>query len=172
MKNWSRNEIIALASLFVTIIGCLAAVVVIPEVRLPLGLELSKTSSAMTPPSSTPTDAPTATPTPMQPLPTQTPTAMPEIGGGGATGRPATLTLANYSSQEICYVYISPTTDAEWGDDWLEAQETVLSGASRDFEVPAGSYDLLARDCDSNVLDEQYDVSVAGTLEWTLRNEN
>jgi len=153
--------------------------------------------STSTPPPPTPTQPPAPTelpPTelpPTQPPPTQPPTAVPEVGGGkagavpttapagggesggrkgggGATGRPATLTLANDSSQEVCYVCISPTTDDEWGNDWLGAEETIPPGASRDFEVTAGSYDLLAADCDSDILDEQYDISVAGALEWTL----
>lgn len=135
--------------------------------------------------------APTEPPAPTQSPPTQTPAAVPEVGGGkggalptatpasdgepggskgggGSTGRSATLTLANSSSQEVCYVYISPTTDDEWGDDWLGEQETVTSGSNHDFEVPAGSYDLLAADCDGNTLDEQYGVSIAGTLEWMI----
>ncbi len=139
------------------------------------------------PPTATQPPPPTAT----QPPPTQTPTTVPEVGGGkagalptatpagggepggrkgggGATGRPATLTLVNDSSLEICYVYVSPTTEDEWGDDWLGAQETILPGVSRDFQVIAGSYDLLAADCDGNTLDEQYGISIAGTLEWTL----
>ncbi len=142
-----------------------------------------------TSPPPTPTQPPP--PTPTQPPPTQTPTTVPEVGGGkagarptatpagggepggrkgggGVTGRPATLTLVNDSSLEICYVYVSPTTEDEWGDDWLGAQETILPGDSRDFQVLAGSYDLLAADCDGNALDEQYGISVAGTLEWTL----
>ena len=152
--------------------------------------------STSTPPPPPPPPTPTQPPAPVelpptQPPPTEPPTAAPEVGGGkagavpttapagggepggskgggGVTGRPATLALANYSSQEVCYVYISPVTEDEWGDDWLGAQETVLSDSDRTFEVSAGSYDLLAADCDGNALDEQYDVSVAGTLEWTL----
>jgi len=92
-------------------------------------------------------------------------------GGGGATGRSAALTLINDSSQEVCYVYISPDTDDSWGDDWLGTEETILPGDSYTFQVPAGSYDLLARDCDSNVMDEQYGTSVAGALEWTITDQ-
>ncbi|MDY6874988.1 MAG: hypothetical protein SWK90_02120 [Chloroflexota bacterium] len=159
-------------------------------VLLLVTLACGGSASTPPPPTSTQPPEPTELP-PTQPPPTQPPTATPEVGGGksgavptavpvgggepggrkgggGVTGRSATLTLANYSSQEVCYVYISPVTEDEWGDDWLGAQETVPPNSDRQFDVPAGSYDLLAADCDGNDLDEQYDISIAGALEWTL----
>jgi hypothetical protein len=92
-------------------------------------------------------------------------------GGGGSTDRPATLTLVNNSSSSVCYVYISPSTESSWGDDWLGASETVSSGDSRDFEVTAGTYDLRADDCDHNMLDERYSVSLTGSLSWAITGE-
>ncbi len=145
------------------------------------------TPAPTTPPEPTarPTEvSPTATPQaggeegggkggPAQPSPTPSGAGEPGggKGGGGSTGRPATLTLYNDSDEKICYVYISPTTEDTWGQDWLGEQETIAPGRSREFEVPAGTYDLRADDCDHNILDEQYGISLAGSLSWTVAGE-
>lgn len=137
------------------------------------------------PPTARPTEvSPTATPQtggeegggkagPAEPSPTPPSAGEPGggKGGGGSTGRPAMLTLYNDADIKVCYVYISPTTEDTWGDDWLGAEETIAPGGSREFEVPAGTYDLRADDCDHNILDEQYGVSIAGTLGWTVAGE-
>jgi hypothetical protein len=88
------------------------------------------------------------------------------IGQGGGTGG-GTLTLTNNSGATVCYVYISPTTATEWGDDWL-GTSTVASGSSYTFNVPAGSYDLKAEDCSHNVLDVQFGISISGSMTWTI----
>ncbi|NLE43366.1 MAG: hypothetical protein GX620_01490 [Chloroflexi bacterium] len=88
-------------------------------------------------------------------------------GSGGATGN-ANLTMINDSGSEICYVYISPTDSEYWGDDWLGGEEIVQPDGQRRFSLPAGTYDLLAEDCSGNTIDERYDVSVAGALEWAV----
>ena len=80
----------------------------------------------------------------------------------------ATLILRNQTDGVICYVYISPVESDEWGEDWLGEAETIGSGGSREFSVPAGTYDLRAEDCDGNPLDEQREVELSGVMEWTI----
>ena len=64
-------------------------------------------------------------------------------GGGPGSG---VFRLDNQSGQTICYVYISPTTSSEWGDDWLGSTEVVEDGDTRDLSAlgrrlrPAGRY--------------------------------
>lgn len=48
MKNWSQGDKIALASLIVGLVSCVAAVVVVPEIRRMLGLESLAISSMPT----------------------------------------------------------------------------------------------------------------------------
>ncbi|MBN1953568.1 MAG: hypothetical protein JW900_00840 [Anaerolineae bacterium] len=87
-------------------------------------------------------------------------------GGGSTTG--SQLVMINNSGSTVCYVYISPTTDTTWGDDWLGMTETVSNGSRRTFDVDPGSYDLRAEDCSDNVLAEEYGVDISGTVEWTI----
>jgi hypothetical protein len=80
----------------------------------------------------------------------------------------ASLTLVNNLDIPICYVFISPSGSAEWGNDWLN-NDTVPPGGSYTFRLPAGTYDLSARDCDGNpVSEEMYDQEIAGEMTWTI----
>ncbi|OGO11215.1 MAG: hypothetical protein A2Z66_06825 [Chloroflexi bacterium RBG_13_66_10] len=88
-------------------------------------------------------------------------------GGGPGSG---VFRLDNQSGQTICYVYISPTTSSEWGDDWLGSTEVVEDGDTRDFSVSAGDYDLRADTCDGTAISEVYGVTVpSGGYTWTVR---
>jgi len=68
----------------------------------------------------------------------------------------------------VCFVYISPSSSSDWGNDWLGSDETVDSGDSRTFGLPSDTYDMYAEDCDGNTLDEQYDVSVTNDVDWII----
>jgi hypothetical protein len=92
--------------------------------------------------------------------------SVPGIDGGGAGD--GNVTLVNDSGETICYVYISPTEDDYWGDDWLGSSETVPSGDRRGFDVEDGVYDLMAEDCNENQLDVQWEVDIRGTYTWTV----
>ncbi len=88
-------------------------------------------------------------------------------GPSGGEGK-ATITLINNSDQDICYVYISPTTSDEWGEDWLGAVEIVGPGEQRTFEVDPGTYDMMATDCDDNEIDTQWEVEVTTSYRWVI----
>ena len=106
---------------------------------------------------------PTATDThiPPAPAPTSTPEAEPQ----------AFVTLVNRADRDICYVFISPSGAAEWGADWLGAEQMITPGASYTFQAPAGRYDVRAEDCGEAALDEQYEVVLEGDLLWTVGQE-
>ena len=78
-------------------------------------------------------------------------------GGGG----PA-LVIQNHSSQAICFVYFSPSSQGSWGDDRLGASETIAAGTSRGWNVPSDSYDVKLEDCGHNVLLDRRGIGVAG----------
>jgi hypothetical protein len=79
----------------------------------------------------------------------------------------ATLTLYNNSGQTVCYVYISPSDQATWGDDWL-GLDVVPSGSNYVFSVPPDTYDLKAENCSHTVIDTQYNVILSGSYSWSI----
>lgn len=79
----------------------------------------------------------------------------------------ASLTLENQLDVSVCYVFISPTGSQEWGADWLGENE-IPGGSSYTFYLPAGTYDLSARDCEGNTLHELYEQEISGEMTWTI----
>jgi hypothetical protein len=77
------------------------------------------------------------------------------------------LLLDNQSSVDICYVFISPSDNDEWGKDWMGEVENVPAGEQRVFYVNPGIYDLLAQDCEGDGNDLVEEIGVDLTDEWT-----
>jgi hypothetical protein len=89
----------------------------------------------------------------------------------GSVGTPASVTLINDSSTDICFFYVSPSDSDEWGDDRLGEDNVVSPGESFTVEnVDPGTYDFLARDCDGNDLDTEEGVEVGAgqPITWTF----
>jgi hypothetical protein len=80
----------------------------------------------------------------------------------------ATVTLNNNSGRTVCFVYISPSTQSTWGEDWLGPFDIVNSGFSYVFYVPPGTYDLKAEDCSHGVIDIRWNVSLSGAYFWNV----
>ena len=86
-------------------------------------------------------------------------------GGNGA------VQVVNNSSATICYVYISPSTSTEWGEDQLGAENTIPPGSSFTVQnIPPGTYDFRADDCSNTQIDVEQGITVnAGqTVTWTF----
>lgn len=101
---------------------------------------------------SQPTQAP-----PVQQQPTQAPppTQAPVVNDPVYT---ADFYINNDSDFTICYFYLSPVEASDWGVDQLE-DATVFPGETFTInDVPYGTYDMSARDCDDSVLHEEYNV--------------
>jgi len=90
------------------------------------------------------------------------------VGDSRATSR---LFVDNTSDTEVCYVFISPSSGDDWGDDRMGENETIMMGRTRVFYVRPGIYDMTARDCEDNTLAEQYEVDLSTDVTWTLYNE-
>ncbi len=90
------------------------------------------------------------------------------VGDSRATSR---LFVDNTSKTEVCYVFISSSTGDDWGDDQMGENETIMAGRTRIFYVRPGTYDLMARDCEDNVLAEQYEVDLSSDMTWTLSDD-
>jgi S1-C subfamily serine protease len=91
-------------------------------------------------------------------------------GGQPSPGGATTVTLINQLSLPVCFVFMSSSTNTSWGSDWLDASEVIQPGASRGFAVPTTEpYDLQARDCSQNIIDERYNVHIpASGYTWML----
>lgn len=82
------------------------------------------------------------------------------------------ITLDNQSSWDVCYVYIAPSTEPVWGDDWLGKNEEISPNATRTIAIKPGTYDLRAENCDYMRLDEQSSIVVTSDYTWQVNDPN
>jgi hypothetical protein len=61
---------------------------------------------------------------------------------------PVAVTIVNDTARTACDVYLAPTRSEEWGNDWLEARQTLRPGRELHVVAPrAGSWDIRIQDC-------------------------
>ncbi len=90
------------------------------------------------------------------------------LGGCPSSYGNATLRVVNDSPVPLVEVYVSRTTDDDWGENQLTSD--IPGYGERDItDIPPGNYDLLAIDEDGGYA-ELYDVELdAGVVsEWTI----
>jgi len=85
----------------------------------------------------------------------------------GATGSLG-VQISNETNRDICYIYISPSSAEEWGEDWLTNMETLFADRIRTFFVEPGTYDLTAQDCDGEEIASQFEVVLQEDWAWTI----
>jgi hypothetical protein len=72
------------------------------------------------------------------------------------------LTLENRFDVPVCYVFISPSSSDEWGDDWLGDQEVISPGNSKTFQLEANQLmDISTHDCNGDLLSEKYEIDLS-----------
>ena len=81
-------------------------------------------------------------------------------GGGGATApasgpvaqqAPATVILRNVSNEAVYYVYMSPSSDTNWGADRLGASQVLAVGQQLTLSnIPPGMWDFRVVDASGN----------------------
>jgi len=89
----------------------------------------------------------------------------------GGDHPPVELEVANSSSVPICYVFISPSGAQNWGFDYLGIDEGIAPDDSKTFDIPAGIYDLLIRDCDENDLIDERELEITQDSVFTVRDQ-
>jgi hypothetical protein len=112
-----------------------------------------------------PTETPLPTNTPVEPTATDELVVEEDLT--------ATLLVDNTSSITVCYLYVSLTTDTEWGGDQLE-DDVIMAGDTYElWGIPPGSYDLKVADCDGNELAVQQGIYFAerDEITWTLEDD-
>ena len=75
------------------------------------------------------------------------------------------INISNQSPYDICYVQISGSEQEEWGKDWLGEQEKIAPGASKTFNVDAGTYDVQVMTCEQYTLATFWDIDSNTTVE-------
>lgn len=104
-----------------------------------------------------------------------TPAPAPATGASAATSggttAPASVNLDvhNASSTEICYLYISPVSDLNWGPDLL-GNRTLSPDETDRYEMTPGSWDFKAEDCNHHELFQLRSQTVAAHSVLTLHN--
>jgi S1-C subfamily serine protease len=78
------------------------------------------------------------------------------------------FTVVNDTSTSACYVLISPSGARNWGQDDLGPTEIVQAGASRMFQLPAGTYDMMALECTFDVILERYGIDITSPSTFAL----
>jgi len=86
----------------------------------------------------------------------------------GGDHPPVEFEVENSSSTPICYVYISPSGAQNWGFDHLGIDEGIASDEAKTFDLPAGTYDLLIRDCDENDLIDERELPITEDSVYTV----
>jgi len=78
-----------------------------------------------------------------------------------------TFTIVNNSSVDLCWVYLSPSTDDEWGPDQLGSEILHAGESWVIMGLEAGMYDLRIEACGEGEL-EDYGLNVSGDFEYTV----
>ncbi len=79
-----------------------------------------------------------------------------------------TVTLKNVSGRSVCFVFISSSNADSWGEDWLNSDEVIVNGGQRAFQIPPGTYDFLAQDCNEATLSDIREVTLSEDGVWTV----
>ncbi len=90
--------------------------------------------------------------------------ALEEVTQPAATGT-LKISISNQGPYDICYVQISGSEQEEWGRDWLGEQEKIAPGASKTFNVDAGTYDVKVMTCEQYTLATFWGIDSNTTVE-------
>lgn len=85
------------------------------------------------------------------------------------------LHIVNDTASTVCYLYVSPSTDTEWGYNKLGTGMVIEPGGYHKLtDITAGPYDMRADDCDGNTLTQEFGISLMSTegYTWTLRDQH
>ena len=80
----------------------------------------------------------------------------------------ADITVTNATQTKVCYVRLSPPSAQAWGPDELTIDQTLEPGTSIVINEVATVYDVLAQDCDFNLVAELYGVDLTAGGEVVL----
>lgn len=80
-----------------------------------------------------------------------------EVGGG----EKLPILLENKSDRDIALVFISPSENEDWGEDWLGETDVIIAETGgRIFFIEPGIYDFMAIDVDTEVIFEVRNMEI------------
>jgi hypothetical protein len=92
-----------------------------------------------------------------------------EIVQAGEANDIVDLSIFNDTDAAMCYLYIAAITQEDWGPEQLGTGNVIPVGGEYTIaNIPAGQYDLLAQDCEYNVLSWTYAASLTADSTMTI----
>lgn len=88
--------------------------------------------------------------------------------GNVPTGDDVAVDVRSFTEMDVCEVYISPTSEDEWGENLLT--NTLTNGNLRTYAIPAGTWDVLVVGCDGTEM-EQYEIEIRRDLAIEIYDE-
>lgn len=71
------------------------------------------------------------------------------------------IIIQNNSDEPVCYIYMSPSNQQDWGSDWLGANTVLAAGDAFRWSITTGLMDLRMEDCERGLMLEQYQMSLS-----------
>ncbi len=78
------------------------------------------------------------------------------------------LQITNATGTTVCYLYISPVSDPNWGPDQLGSR-VLSAGETDNYALYAGQWDLRADDCSHNQLVTLRNATIAQSSNLVLQ---
>jgi len=76
--------------------------------------------------------------------------------------------MTNDVGQELCYVYISPSSADSWGDDQMGSHEVLGVDETRVFFIEPATVDVMVQDCEQVTVAEAYGIVVQNETSWSI----
>ncbi len=78
------------------------------------------------------------------------------------------LAVTNATSRTICYLYLSPVSDPNWGPDQLGSR-VLPAGQTESYQLYAGQWDIRADDCSHNRLAVLRNTTIAASSQLIIQ---
>ncbi len=76
--------------------------------------------------------------------------------------------VINDLATEICFLYASPEVSDDWGSDRLGEYEAIAPGDARVIFVTPEYVDVMAEDCDGNIVAQVFGIFPEPEYVWLL----
>lgn len=85
-----------------------------------------------------------------------------------ANSVPVDLSVTNASGSTVCYLYLSPVSDPNWGPDQLGSR-VLPSGRTETYRLYAGQWDIRADDCSHNQVAVLRNTTIAASSQLIIQ---
>jgi hypothetical protein len=91
-----------------------------------------------------------------------------QVGGSETGSGSASIIVRNKTTQAICTIYVSPSTEPNWTDQRLTLQQ-LAPEAEFTINVEPGSWDVRAEPCDlgDEIYEETYGIELGANDNYT-----